>query len=85
MSLFNNTPPVNPAASASPTAPTTPPKPINPNDDKYRQALANAFMQSAAEPTQTQRVGNMNVRTSPWETLAKLGQSAAAAYMMKGK
>lgn len=67
------------------SSPATPlPTPITSGDDNYRKALANALMQSATEPTQTQKVRGINVPTSPWETLAKLGQSAAAAYMMKG-
>lgn len=82
MSWFNSTP-VNPAAASA--APTTPPAPITPDQDKYRLALANALMQSGMEPTETKKAGGYAVPTSPWETLAKLGQSAAAAYMMKGK
>lgn len=78
MSWFGSSP-------ATPAAPTTPPKPITPGDDNYRLALAKMLMQSGTEPTETKKAGGLNVPTSPLESLAKLGQSAAAAYMMKGQ
>lgn len=78
MSWFNQSAQANLAPSAAP-------QPIMLDNQKYRQALASALLQSATDPTQTQKAGGYNVPTSPWESLAKLGQSAAAAYMMKGK
>lgn len=82
MSWFDSTP-ANPATV--PTASIVSPKTNALGDDKYRLALANALMQSALEPTENKKAGQFAVPTSPWETLSKLGQGAAAAYMMKGK
>lgn len=63
---------------------TTPPVDAT-KDDTYRLALAKALMSQGMEQPETRKAGRFAVPTSPWETLAKLGQSAAAAYMIKGQ
>jgi hypothetical protein len=46
-----------------------------------RQALADQLMQEGNQPLDTQMVGNVAVRRSPFEGIAKLAQAATGAYV----
>jgi hypothetical protein len=46
-----------------------------------RQALADQLMQQGNQPLDTQMVGNVAVRRSPFEGIAKLAQAATGAYV----
>lgn len=46
-----------------------------------RQALADQLMQQGTQPLDTQMVGNVAVRRSPFEGIAKLAQAATGAYV----
>jgi hypothetical protein len=46
-----------------------------------RQALADQLMQQGNQPLDTQVVGNVAVRRSPFEGIAKLAQAATGAYV----